>query len=63
MYEEGTAGREGWCMRKEQQEGKAGGWGSNSRKGSIICTLRNSRTRVTSIMFSDNSGDARIFFI
>ncbi len=33
---EGTAGREGWWMRKKQQEGKVGRWGRNSREGRLV---------------------------
>jgi hypothetical protein len=36
MDEEEAAGREGWWMWKVQQEGKVGGCGRNSRKGSLM---------------------------
>ncbi len=34
--EEGTSGREVWWMRKEQQGGKVGGLGRNSRSGRLL---------------------------
>ncbi len=36
VEEEGAAGREGWWMRKEQQEGKVGGLGRTSRKARFV---------------------------
>ncbi len=36
MDEEGAAVREGCWMTKEQQEGKVGGLGRNSREGRLV---------------------------